>query len=194
MNRICVFCGSKPGNRPAYVESARALGRALVARGLGLVYGGASVGVMTEVADTVLAAGGEVIGVIPETLLQREVGHRGLTELHVVQTMHERKALMASRSDAFIGLPGGYGTFEELFEVITWGQLGIHRKPVGLLNVEGYYDAFMALVDHAVAEGFIPPSHRGLILVDTTPEGLLDQLDAYQVPDLGRKWAEKEHV
>ncbi|MBO9541998.1 TIGR00730 family Rossman fold protein [bacterium] len=194
MNRICVFCGSKPGNRPAYVESARALGRALVARGCGLVYGGASVGVMTEVADTVLEAGGEVIGVIPETLLQREVGHRGLTELHVVQTMHERKALMASRSDAFIGLPGGYGTFEELFEVITWGQLGIHRKPVGLLNVAGYYDAFMALVDHAVAEGFIPPSHRGLILVDTTPEGLLDQLEAYQVPDLGRKWADKEHV
>ncbi|MNT68228.1 LOG family protein YvdD [compost metagenome] len=108
--------------------------------------------------------------------------------------MHERKALMASRSDAFIGLPGGYGTFEELFEVITWGQLGIHRKPVGLLNVGGYYDAFMALVDHAVAEGFIPPSHRGLILVDTTPEGLLDQLEAFQVPDLGRKWAEKKHI
>lgn len=194
MKRICVFCGSKPGNRPAYVESARALGQALVERGLGLVYGGASVGVMTEIADTVLANGGEVIGVIPETLLQREVAHNGLSALHVVGTMHERKALMASRADAFIGLPGGFGTFEELFEVITWGQLGIHRKPVGLLNVEGYYDAFMALVDHAVEEGFVPPSHRKLILIDTTPEGLLDQLTAYEVPDLGRKWAEKKDI
>ncbi|MNL29490.1 LOG family protein YvdD [compost metagenome] len=194
MKRICVFCGSKPGKRPEYLEAAQDLGSAMLAGGYGLVYGGASVGLMTVIADTVLEGGGEVIGVIPETLQQREVAHTGLTELHVVKTMHERKALMASRSDAFIGMPGGYGTFEELFEVITWAQLGIHTKPVGLLNVEGYYDAFMALVDRAVEEDFIPPSHRGLIVVDATPEGLLAKLEAFELPDLGRKWAEKKDI
>ncbi len=194
MQRVCVFCGSKPGARDAYLEAARELGAALVERGYGLVYGGASVGLMGAIADEVLARGGEVIGVIPEALVSRELSHRGLTELHVVGTMHERKALMAAKSDAFIAMPGGFGTFEELFEVVTWGQLGIHRKAVGLLDVEGYYDPLLALVERGVAEGFIPESHQALLCLEPDPRRLLDRLERYQVPDLGRKWAERKDI
>lgn len=194
MKRVCVFCGSKPGAREAYREAARELGHALVERGYGLVYGGASVGLMGTLAGAVLEKGGEVIGVIPEALLARELAHADLNELHVVGTMHERKALMAAKADAFIAMPGGFGTFEELFEVVTWGQLGIHRKPIGLLDVEGYYDAVLALVDRGVAEGFIPETHRELLLVDAEPRALLDRLEGYRVPDLGRKWAERKDI
>lgn len=194
MLRVCVFCGSKPGRRPEYLEAARELGRALAERGYGLVYGGASVGLMGAIADTVLAEGGEVIGVIPETLVAREVAHHGLSEQHVVKTMHERKALMAERADAFVAMPGGFGTFEELFEVVTWGQLGIHQKPVGLLNVAGYFEALLAMVDRGVEEGFIPNAHRALLCSQADPNDLLDRLSSYQMPDLGHKWADRSDV
>lgn len=194
MQRVCVFCGSKPGARDAYLTAARELGVALVDRGYGLVYGGASVGLMGAVADAVLERGGEVIGVIPEALVAKELSHPGLNELHVVATMHERKALMAAKADAFVAMPGGFGTFEELFEVVTWGQLGIHRKPVGLLDVAGYYDALLALVDRGVEEEFIPRTHRELLCVDADPRGLLDRLEHYRVPDLGRKWADRKDI
>jgi uncharacterized protein (TIGR00730 family) len=155
---------------------------ALVARGEGLVFGGGSVGLMGVLADALLAAGGEALGVIPHGLVAREIAHRSLTEMRVVPSMHARKALMAELSDAFVALPGGFGTFEELLEMVTWAQLGIHRKPIGLLNVAGYYDSLIALVDHAVREGFVPPGNRGLILVDGEPGPLLERLSAYQSP------------
>lgn len=194
MRRVCVFCGSKWGARVAYREAARDLGHALVERGYGLVYGGAGVGLMGAIAASVLDAGGEVIGVLPEALVARELAYPHLTELHVVGTMHERKALMAAKSDAFIAMPGGFGTFEELFEVVTWGQLGIHQKPMGLLDVEGYFDALLALVDRGVEEDFIPRTHRDLLCADPDPRRLLDRLERYQVPDLGRKWADREDI
>lgn len=176
MKRICVFCGSSPGARPEYADAARAMGRALVEGGMGLVYGGGHVGLMGIVADAVMRAGGEVIGVIPEALMRREVGHDGITDLRVVGSMHERKALMADLSDGFVAMPGGYGTFEEFCEVITWSQLGIHPKPCGLLNVAGYYGPLLALFDHAVQEGFVRTQHRALVLEDTSPAGLLEQM------------------
>lgn len=188
VGRICVFCGSRPGNRPEYLEVARRLGALLAERQIGLVYGGASVGVMGAVADAVLKGGGEVIGVIPRALVQRELAHDHLTELRVVESMHERKALMAELSDAVIALPGGFGTFEELFETVTWSQLGIHRKALGVLNVAGFYDGLLALVQHSVDEGFVPPEHRGLILEATEPETLLDLVIGYEPPPPVVKW------
>ncbi|HEX5727331.1 MAG TPA: TIGR00730 family Rossman fold protein [Longimicrobiaceae bacterium] len=187
MKSVCVFCGSNVGRRRAYAEAARAVGATLAARGLGLVYGGGRVGLMGIVADTVLAAGGRAVGVIPRALVAREVGHAGLTELHVVETMHERKARMADLADAFVALPGGFGTLEEFCEVITWSQLGIHPKPCGLLNVEGYYDPLLALFDRAVEEGFLPPMHRAIVIDDTEPGRLLERLEAFRPPDT-RKW------
>ena len=185
LHRLCVYCGSSAGARPVYAAAAEAFGRALAARGIGVVFGGGSVGMMGLVADAVLAAGGEAIGVIPHGLAAREVGHLGLTELHV-GSMHERKALMADLSDGFVALPGGLGTLEELMEVWTWAQLGIHRRPVGLLDVDGYFGGLLAFVDHAVREGFVRESHRALLLVGETPGGLLDMLEAYEAPRMPR--------
>lgn len=187
MKRICVFCGSSPGARPEYADAARAMGRALAEGGMGLVYGGGRVGLMGIVADAVMEAGGEVIGVIPDALMRREVGHAGVTDLRVVGSMHERKALMADLSDGFVAMPGGYGTFEEFCEVITWSQLGIHPKPCGLLNVAGYYAPLLAMFDHAVAEGFVRAQHRGLVLEDTTPGGLLAKMRGFAPPGT-EKW------
>jgi uncharacterized protein (TIGR00730 family) len=174
--RVCVFCGSSPGARPVYLEAARELGALLAERGIGLVYGGASVGLMGELADAVLAADGEAIGVIPRSLLGRELAHARLTELHVVETMHERKALMADLSGAFVALPGGAGTLDELFEALTWRQLGLHSKPIGLLDVDGFFEPLLALADHLVEEGFVRPEHRALLLVARDPAALLDRL------------------
>ncbi|NOV27152.1 TIGR00730 family Rossman fold protein [Cupriavidus necator] len=178
MKSVCVYCGSSPGNRPEYAEGARLLGRTLAESGLALVYGGGKVGLMGIVADAVLAHGGSAIGIIPEALMQKEVGHRGLTELHVVRNMHERKQMMADRADAFIAMPGGVGTFEELFETFTWLQLGYHDKPVGLLNVAGFYDGMLGFLSHAVREGFLKQVHADLLHVADTPAGLLQQLAA----------------
>ena len=181
---LAVFCGSSAGDRPVYADAAADVGRALARRGVRVVFGGGSVGMMGAVADAALAAGGEAVGVIPHGLLAREVGHEGVTALHVVDTMHERKALLAELSDGFVALPGGIGTLEELMEVWTWAQLGIHRKPVGLLNVAGYFDALLAFIDHAVAEGFVRATHRDLLVVANTPEGLFDALAAWTPPDV----------
>ena len=188
MKRVAVFCGSSDGARPAYADAARALGAELVRRGLGLVYGGGSVGLMGVLADAVLAQGGEVIGVIPEPLAARELAHLRLTELRVVASMHERKATMASLVDGFITLPGGLGTLEETLEILTWAQLGIHRKPVGVLNVAGYYDGLLRMLSHAVREGFVRPDYFALLLFADTPEGMLDRFAAWQPPALPRAW------
>ena len=193
IQRLCIYCGSSAGVRPAYAEAARATGRLLAERGIGVVFGGGSVGMMGLVADAALEAGGEVIGVIPHALAAREVDHTGLTALHKVETMHERKALMAELADGFVALPGGIGTLEELMEVWTWMQLGIHRQPVGLLNVAGYFDGLLAFVDHAVAEGFVRPAHRDLLLVADTPAALLDALDGWQPPDVPR-WLDSDEI
>ncbi|HSV30334.1 MAG TPA: TIGR00730 family Rossman fold protein [Candidatus Omnitrophota bacterium] len=182
MNRICVFCGSSTGTRPEYVAAAEALGRMLAERGIGLVYGGGNIGLMGAVANAALTNGAEVIGVIPEALMKFEVGHLDLTALHVVGSMHERKALMAELSDAFIALPGGIGTMEELFEVWTWGQLGLHPKPLGFLDVAGYYDHLHAFLDHMTAEGFLQPRHRAMVAVDDDPARLLARFAAYSPP------------
>jgi uncharacterized protein (TIGR00730 family) len=187
VKRICVFCGSSPGVRPEYAQAAREMGRALATHGLGLVYGGGRVGLMGIVADAVMEAGGEAIGVIPDALMRREVGHEGLTDLRVVGSMHERKALMADLSDGFVAMPGGYGTFEEFCEVITWSQLGIHPKPCGLLNVAGYYAPLLAMFDHAVAEGFVRPQHRAMVLEAAHPAALLDAMRAFH-PPAAEKW------
>ncbi|MGC2163018.1 MAG: TIGR00730 family Rossman fold protein [Silvibacterium sp.] len=162
---MCVFCGSADGARPEYVTTARELGRRIAGSGYGLLYGGATVGLMAAIADAALAAGGEVVGVIPDVIMDREIGHRGLTELHVVRTMHERKALLAERADAFVALPGGYGTMDEFIEIVTWAQLRIHAKPCVLVNVDGYYDGLLRFFDDAVREGFIRPENRGLVQV-----------------------------
>jgi uncharacterized protein (TIGR00730 family) len=188
MNKVCVFCGSMSGRIPAYQAAAAATGASLARRGLGLVYGGGGVGLMGAVAQSTLDAGGLVTGVIPRALLEAEMALPGLLDLHVVETMHQRKARMADLADGFVGLPGGLGTFEELFEVLTWSQLDFHRKPVGLLNVEGYFDPFIGMVDRAIAEGFMPPSHRDLLIVERDPESLLDAMLAYRRPVLERKW------
>jgi uncharacterized protein (TIGR00730 family) len=190
MRHICVFAGSSPGTRPAYQEAARALGRELVKRGLGLVYGGASVGLMGIIANTVLEEGGEAIGVLPRGLFRREVPHRRLTALHEVGSMHERKALMADLADGFIALPGGFGTFDELFEITTWAQIGLHTKPIGLLNVAAYFDPLLTLVDHAINAGFIQPFHGRLLLCKDTPAELLDSFAAFRPPAEPSKWTE----
>ena len=190
LHRVCVFCGSNAGARPAYAEAARTMAAALVERGMGLVYGGGNVGLMGAVADAVLAAGGEVIGVIPEALLTREVGHLDVTELRVVGSMHERKALMADLADGFVALPGGLGTFEELCEILTWSQLGLHRKPCGVLDVGGFWQPFLALLDHAVEEGFVLAAHRRLLLADDDPARLLDALEAFRPVDV-EQWLDR---
>ncbi|WP_437751962.1 TIGR00730 family Rossman fold protein [Sorangium sp. So ce1389] len=187
LSRICVYCGSSPGASPAYREAAVGLGELLAARGIGLVYGGGRVGLMGAVADAVLARGGEVTGVIPHFLNQREIEHRGLTELHVVETMHERKAKMAALSDAFIALPGGIGTLEELFEIWTWTQLGSQEKPVGLLDVQGYYRPLIVFLDHVVSEQFMKPGHRAMLQVADDPVTLLELLAAWR-PSAEYKW------
>ena len=193
MRRVCIFCGSSNGARDVYVEAARAMGAALARRRIGLVFGGGRIGLMGVVADAVLAAGGEVIGVIPEALVAKELAHNGLSDLRVVGSMHERKALMAELADAFVALPGGYGTFEEFCEVVTWAQLGFHRKPCGLLNVDGFYEPLLAFFDHAVAEGFVRPGHRALVLEERDPEHLLDLMARYQPPAL-EKWIERDET
>src|SRR5579863_5248951 len=180
MRRICVFTGSNLGKRPEYKQAAQALGQEMLARGLGLVYGGTSVGLMGVLADTMLAGGGEVMGVIPRGLFRREIGHRGLTQLHEVNSMHERKALMADLADGFIALPGGFGTFDELFEITTWAQIGLHSKPIGLLNVADYFTPLLALVAHATAEGFIPPTNTTLLLHETNAATLLNAFEAFE--------------
>ena len=190
MTRICVFCGSSMGLSPRYAQEAAALGKLLADRGIGLVYGGASVGTMGVVADAALAAGGEVIGVIPEALSSVEISHAGLSELHVVADMHERKAKMAELSDGFLALPGGAGTLEELFEVWTWAQLGLHGKPIGLVDVDGYYGKLVEFADHMVAEGFVSAGYRGLLQVDADPAKLLDAFETY-VPPAPPKWAKE---
>ena len=182
MRRVCVFAGSSSGVRPEYTESARSLGTELARRGLGLVYGGSSTGLMGAAADAALAAGSEVIGVMPQGLFRREVAHLGLTELREVGSMHERKALMADLADAFIALPGGYGTFDELFEIVTWAQIGITDKPIGLLDAAYYFAPLVALVEHAAREGFIPASHTALLIRETDPASLLDRVAAYTPP------------
>ncbi len=180
MSRVCVFCGSSEGSRAGYADAARRLGAELVARGLGLVYGGCSIGLMGVLADAVLGRGGEVIGVIPEPLVVRELAHRGLSELRIVGSMHERKATMASLADGFIALPGGLGTLEETFEILTWAQLGIHAKPIGVLNVEGYWDGLRQLLTQAVAEGFVRPEYAELLMFADAPAGLLDRFAAWR--------------
>jgi uncharacterized protein (TIGR00730 family) len=190
MKRVCVFLGSNPGTKPVYAEAARSLGRELARRGLTTVYGGSNVGLMRELADAALAAGGEVIGVIPESLRRKEIAHPGLTDLHVVGSMHERKAMMAELSDAFIALPGGLGTLEELCEILTWAQLGFHKKPCGLLDVEGYYAQLNAFLDTAVAQGFVMAPHRGMLLSAGQPAALLDLFAGYSAPTVN-KWIEK---
>lgn len=179
MRRVSVFCGSNSGAHPSYAEAARGVGEHLARRGIGVVYGGGRVGLMGHVADAALRAGGEVIGVIPETLFSREVAHEGLTQLFVVHSMHERKARMAELSDAFMALPGGLGTLEELCEVLTWAQLRIHVKACGILNVERYYDPLLALFDHAVREGFVRKEHRALVIDDADPARLIERLEQY---------------
>jgi uncharacterized protein (TIGR00730 family) len=188
MKRLCVFCGSSVGARPAYAAAARALGAALARRSIGLVYGGGSVGLMGALADAVLAERGEVIGVIPGPLASRELAHPNVTEMRVVGSMHERKATMASLADGFIALPGGLGTLEETLEILTWSQLGIHRNPVGVLNVEGYYDGLLQLMSHAVREGFVRREYVGLLLFADTPAELLDRFAAWQAPTFPRAW------
>lgn len=176
---ICVFCGSRHGSNPAYAEAARELGRLMAERGIRLVYGGGRVGLMGEVADAVMAGGGQVIGVIPSLLVTKEVEHRGLTQLHEVGSMHERKALMEQLSDAFIVLPGGFGTLDEACEILTWAQLGLHAKPLGLINTAGYYDLLTAFLDHAQDEDFISATNRQLVKVEATAAALLDRLTAH---------------
>jgi uncharacterized protein (TIGR00730 family) len=176
---ICVFCGAASGRTPAYAAAAQDLGELLAKRGIGLVYGGGNVGLMGELADAVLDAGGQAIGVIPQQLVDREIAHAGLTELHVVENLHQRKALMAELADAFLTLPGGIGTMEELFEVWSWGKLGLHSKPCGLLNVDGYFDSLRRLTDQMVTEGFLEPEYREMLLIEEQPSVLLDRLATY---------------
>lgn len=182
MERICVFCGSSKGARPTYAAAAVSLAQCLAARGITIVFGGSNKGLMQVLADTALAAGGRVIGVMPEVLVTKEHAHMGLTELRITGSMHERKAMMAELSDAFIALPGGYGTFDEFCEILAWAQLGLHRKPFGLLNVEGYYDHLLKMFDHAVAEEFLKKAHRDIVLSSARSDTLVEQLLHYQVP------------
>jgi uncharacterized protein (TIGR00730 family) len=193
MERICVYAGSNRGARQEYVNAAEALARALVARGIGVVFGGGNVGLMKVVADTAMAAGGSVTGIMPEALIAREIGHGDITELRVVSSMHERKALMAELSDGFIALPGGFGTLEEFIEIATWAQLGLHDKPFGLLDVAGYYAPFVAFLDHAVEEGFVRPQHRAMVHVADAPDALLDAFATWK-PPVVHKWIERDET
>ncbi len=186
MKSICVFCGSSPGVDASYMDMAVLLGHAIVANNYDLVYGGSEVGLMGRVADTVIEAGGKAVGVIPKSFADR-VSHRGLTKLHIVDSMHERKTRMFDLSDAFIALPGGFGTLEEVLEVLTWAQLGFHRKPCGLINVKGYYDPLLMFLDHSVSQGFIKRDHRDMLLVSDEPEDLLLRMDSFSMPEVG-KW------
>lgn len=193
MKNITVFCGSNSGFRTEYAEAAKNLARLLVEKNIRLVYGGGNVGLMGIIADEVMRAGGEVTGIIPESLDKKEVGHHGITELRIVGSMHERKALMAELADGFIAMPGGIGTFEEFFEILTWAQLGFHKKPCAVLNIAGYYDGLLALCDNAVTEGFVHPQHRQLILEDSDPAALLEKMKNFQPKTLG-KWLDKEDL
>ncbi len=186
IERVCVFCGSSPGDGPPYLAAAEALGNELLARGFGLVYGGAGVGLMGRIADTVLSGGGEVVGVMPSALVDREVAHPGLSDLRVVDSMHERKALMAGLADAFVALPGGLGTLEELLEALTWAQLGMHSKPCGVLNVDGFFDPLMAFLDLAADRRFINPHHRSLLLQSDDPGELLDLFENFDRPQIDK--------
>ena len=188
MRSICVFCGSSLGKRPEYAQMARMLGSEMAARGLGVVYGGSSVGLMGVLADAALAAGGEVTGVLPRGLFQREIAHTGLTRLHEVGSMHERKALMVELADAFVALPGGYGTCDELFEVVTWAQIGLHTKPIGLLDVCDFFAPLLAMIAHDAEEGFMPTEHLNVLLREETPTALLDRLQSYTPTPLPDKW------
>jgi len=194
MKRICVFCGSRPGVRPAYRAAAEAVGGLLAERGIELVYGGGNVGLMGIVADACLAAGGRVVGVIPRALLEWEVGHEGLTRLEVVDSMHTRKARMAELADGFIALPGGLGTFEELFEILTWAQLGFHSKPVGLLNVDAYYQPLVQMMERGVSEGFMKAENRGLLLVEDNAHALLRTMGAYHPPAVGKRIRDEKQL
>ncbi len=191
MRRFCVFCGSSPGSRPEYRAAAEEVGVELVRSNIGLVYGGGNVGLMGVLADAVLRAGGEAVGVIPEHLMRREIGHKGLTKLHVVHSMHERKALMADLSDAFVALPGGLGTLEEFCEAATWTQLGLHEKPCGVLNVLGYYTPLLAMFDHAVEERFLKTENRGLVLARESAAELLRALEEWR-PARVKKWLDRK--
>ena len=188
MRSVCIFCGSRSGIEPAYEEAALTLGRMLAAASITLVYGGGRVGLMGVVADAALDAGGDVVGVIPRALLEREIAHTGLEDLRVVGSMHERKALMSELSEGFVALPGGTGTLEEFFEALTWAQLGEHRKPCGLLNVSGYYDPLLALFDHMVVKGFLSEEHRSMVLVEREPDPLLEAMARYRPPGGVPKW------
>jgi uncharacterized protein (TIGR00730 family) len=190
MKRLCVYCGSNPGSQPDYTEAAKHLARALVEKNIEVVYGGASVGIMGVLANAILAEGGHVIGIIPQTLVDKEVAHPGLSELRVVKSMHERKTLMAELSDGFIALPGGLGTLEELFEVLTWALLGLHQKPCGLLNIRGYYRSLIDFLDHAVSEKFIRGAHRAMLLVEEQPERLLERFERYKAPSVAQ-WVDR---
>lgn len=190
MKRVCVYCGSSSGRAAEYRDAANSLGKTLAARQIGLVYGGASVGLMGCVADAVIAAGGEACGVIPESLVNFEVAHGGLMELHVVESMHARKAKMAEMSDAFVALPGGLGTLEELFEMLTWSQLRLHQKPVGLLNAGGFYDGLLDFLDNTVAAGFVRPEHRANLLASDDPAELLERLSSWEPPLIDKWWEE----
>ena len=193
MKRVCVFCGSSTGVDDIYAEAARSLAASAAEASLGIVYGGGNIGLMGILADAALKHGLEVIGVIPQSLVDRELAHQGLTKLHIVHSMHERKALMAELSDGFIALPGGYGTWEELFEIVTWGQLGLHRKACGLLNVNGYYDPILTQLKHATATGFIREEHRRILLVESDPRSLLDKLISHKPPHVP-KWIKSDET
>ncbi|MBT8084488.1 MAG: TIGR00730 family Rossman fold protein [Woeseia sp.] len=187
MKSLCVYCASSPGTRPAYAAAAEALAGLLVERGITIVYGGSSKGIMGRLADAAIAGGGRVVGVLPKALIEKEVGHDGLHELHIVSSMHERKALMSELADAFVALPGGFGTLEEIVETVTWAQLGFHGKPCGLLNVNGYFDALSQFLTHAVDEGFIRRAHHDILQVADSPAELLEKFERYVPPDIG-KW------
>jgi uncharacterized protein (TIGR00730 family) len=189
LNSVAVFCGSQPGNRPAYENAARAFGERCAAEGVTIIYGGGRAGLMGHIADAALARGGQVIGVMPSALWNREIGHTGLTDMHIVETMHERKAMMTGLSDGFVALPGGLGTLEELFEVWTWAQLGIHQKPVALLNTAGFYDRLTDFLDQAVVDGFVRPDNRASLVIESEPAALLDRLRAHQPRDV-QPWVE----
>jgi uncharacterized protein (TIGR00730 family) len=193
LKSICVFCGSNCGSRPEYGEAADCLGRLLAKRDISLVYGGGKVGLMGKVADAVLGAGGKVIGVIPQALVLKEIAHDGLTELRVVNSMHERKALMAELADGFIALPGGFGTLDEFCEILTWAQLGLHHKPCGVLNVNGYYDHFLQLLDQAVGDQFLRSLHRDIVIANRDPEALLALMMGYEAPVTG-KWIDRSET
>lgn len=187
MKSLCVYCGSNPGVRDVYADAAGELARVLAERSIGLVYGGAAKGLMGRLADAVLAAGGEVQGVIPHALMGKEIAHTGLTKLHVVNTMHERKAMMAELSDGFVALPGGFGTLEEIIEIVTWAQLRFHGKPCGMLNVDGFFTHLLAYLEHAEAEGFLKPAHRRMLVVEEEPAALVERFERYRAP-AAEKW------